>query len=139
MINSEVDIAVSNDQALCYINQLDLTYIAEVMCSGSYPLPRWAQQDALFCLQLYKNFLFLQKKYFSVSLVPTREIDEFWHNHILYTKNYFNDCSNIFGRYLHHQPASPLEDSDFLIAGYIKTKQLYLGEFGEPMDLILKK
>lgn len=132
MINRQVNI----ENARAYIDQLDLHYIAECMCSPSYPLPRWEMQEAMHCLKLYKNFLFLQKKHYPDMLVPSREIDEFWHNHILYTKNYFQDCLNIFGHYLHHEPASPNEDSSILIKDYLKTKQFYLDEFGIPLELI---
>ncbi|MDX1900437.1 MAG: hypothetical protein SFW66_00360 [Gammaproteobacteria bacterium] len=133
MINKQVSI----EDARLYIDQLDLHYIVASMCSHDYPLPRWEMQDALRCLTLYKNFLLLQKKHLPETLVPTREIDEFWHNHILYTKNYFQDCLNIFGHYLHHEPVSPDEDSQQLVSDYLKTKQFYLDEFGEPLDLIL--
>jgi hypothetical protein len=130
---------VNLEAARSYIEQLDLNYIAEAMCSKNYPLPRWNRSDALHCLELYKNFLLLQKKYSQNTLVPSREIDEFWHNHILYTKNYFQDCLNIFGHYFHHEPASPNDqDSQQLINDYLKTKKLYLDEFGMPLELIAK-
>ncbi|MBV9575511.1 MAG: hypothetical protein JO149_02680 [Gammaproteobacteria bacterium] len=121
-----------------YLHQLDLNYIAELMCATHYPLPRWTQADALHCLQLYKNFLFLQKKHLPLPLVPTREIDEFWHNHILYTRNYFHDCEQIFGHYLHHQPASPMEDKEKLAQDFLRTKALYCEEFKEPLTVMLR-
>jgi len=116
--------------AKSYIENLDLSYIVEAMCSLKYPLPRWVQQDAEHCCQLYKNFLYLQKKHHPTPLVPTREIDEFWHNHILYTKQYTHDCQQIFGFYLHHVPNSPSEGHS-LINDFLHTKQFYLEEFGE--------
>lgn len=118
-----------------YIDELDLSYIIEAMCAAHYPLPRWTLSDAEHCCQLYKNFLFLLKKHLPVSLVPTREIDEFWHNHILYTKNYSRDCERIFGHYLHHEPASPTENAEELVSNFQLTKQLYLQEFGQPLVL----
>ncbi len=36
------------------------------------------------------------------------EIDLFWHEHILDTKKYKQDCEMVFGRFLHHVP-----DNDF--------------------------
>jgi hypothetical protein len=128
---------ISFDQACDYIRKLDLNYIAESMCAEQYPLPRWIMSDALLCLQQYKNFLILAKKHFPKFLVPTKYIDEFWHNHILYTKNYFEDCKNIFGHYLHHEPTSPSEDPAKLIDGYLMTKQLYLEEFNQPLELVI--
>ena len=135
MINRQVSL----EAARSCIEQLDLNYIVKAMCSQNYPLPRWEMPEAAHCLKLYKNFLLLQKKHSPDMLVPSREIDEFWHNHILYTKNYFQDCLNIFGHYLHHEPVSPNEDSQQLINDYLKTKQFYLDEFGIPLELIIKK
>lgn len=123
------------EQARDYINQLDLHYIIDTMCHESYPLPRWTVSDAQMGCQLYKNFLYLIKKHPQESFVPTREIDEFWHNHILYTKKYSHDCMQIFGHYLHHEPADRDENPTILIAQYEKTKQLYLEEFKQPLRL----
>jgi hypothetical protein len=124
---------ISLASALLYIEQLDLQYIINKMCSPTYPLEPWTIADATRCANAYKNFLFLQKKYFSEFLTPSKEIDEFWHNHILHTKNYFQDCQAIFGHYLHHEPAAEEDDENKFINGFIKTKQLYLEEFGIPL------
>ncbi len=40
------------------------------------------------------------------SVGPTREIDIFWHHHILDTQKYAEDCQNYFGYFLHHYPYS---------------------------------
>lgn len=127
----------SLEAAQQYLQDLDLQYIIEAMCAPSYPLPRWSVADAQHCCQLYKNFLFLQKKHFPALLVPTREIDEFWHNHILYTKRYMADCQHIFGHYLHHEPAAPDEDLAGLIDSFLRTKEFYLQEFQQPLTTIL--
>jgi len=126
---------ISLSSARAYIDKLDLDYIVEFMCSERYPLPRWSLSDATHCCQLYKNFLFLSKKHLPEFLVPTREIDEFWHNHILYTKNYFRDSLAIFGHYLHHDPASPEDNAELLVNGFLKTKQYYLKEFKQPLEI----
>lgn len=122
-------------EARAYIEALDFGYIIESMCSERYPLPRWSLADAAHCARLYKNFLILIKKHFPEFLVPTREIDEFWHNHILHTKRYARDCSAIFGFYLHHDPTLPEDDQERLVSGYLKTKQFYLEEFGQPLEV----
>ena len=127
------------NKARQYLDHLNLSYIVETMCAESYPMPRWTRQDANRCCLLYKNFLYLIKKHSDENLVPTREIDEFWHNHILYTRNYVNDCLNIFGHYLHHEPAMPEDNPEELIRNYQKTKQYYLEEFNEPLKLLLEE
>lgn len=122
----------SIDAAIAYIQALNLDYIIDKMTADDYPLPRWTLEDAKKCCQLYKNFLILHVKYLPQPLVPTREIDEFWHNHILYTQRYTEDCLNIFGHYLHHQPAEPTKTDWIAIKNHFeKTQELYLKEFGE--------
>lgn len=132
------NMSYSLDSAKAYIASLDLRYLIEMMCAKDYPLPRWNMADAEHCVQLYKNFLYLQKKYHDIPLVPTREIDECWHNHILHTKQYFHDCEQIFGHYLHHTPASKEDESTQLVDAYLKTKELYFAEFGEVYGIIQK-
>ncbi len=127
---------ISLADARAYIEQLNLDYIVETMCSASYPLPKWTLSDAEHGCRLYKNFLILQKIHISEHLVPTREIDECWHNHILHTKQYIIDCMHIFGRYLHHTPASPRDNPKDLISQYQKTKDYYFNEFNIPLQLL---
>lgn len=128
--------APSLEEARAYIEQLDLTYLVDSMCAENYPLPRWTRDDALKCAALYKNFLLLFKAYPKERLVPTREIDEFWHNHILYTKQYHSDCQRVFGHYLHHQPALPTDDHSVLVNDFLTTQQLYFAMFKKHMTII---
>lgn len=122
--------------AVSYIETLDLNYIILKMCAANYPLPQWTREDALRCSQLYKNFLILNKKYLPQPLVPTREIDEFWHNHILHTRRYLQDCQQIFGYYLHHEPTDEATDDGTLLRNnYLKTKELYYKEFGKQLQI----
>lgn len=127
--------SISLIAARSYIEALDLNYIVEFMCAQRYSLPRWTLLDAQHCCRLYKNFLILLKKHAPAFLVPTREIDEFWHNHILYTKKYFHDSRAIFGHYLHHDPASPDDNPEVLVQGFLKTKELYFEEFKQPLEI----
>lgn len=121
------------DAARTYLDQLDLSYIVDTLCAETYPLPRWNREAAWKCCQRYKNFLFLQKKYPSITIVPSKEIDEFWHQHILHTANYCYDSQQIFGSYLHHVPLSPTDDTKKMIGEFLATKELYLAEFNEAM------
>lgn len=125
------------ESARHYINQLDLNYVIQAMCDESYPLPRWTNEMAERCSKLYKNFLLLQRLYPEVPLVPTREIDEFWHNHILYTREYHHDCLSIFGHYLHHSPTKPDEDPLALIDAFKRTKDLYFDTFNEQLSILM--
>lgn len=64
----------------------------------------WNQKKVLSVEEHYKGFLFVCWKYRKERQIPTKDIDHFWHNHILYTKKYKNFCDRVFGYFLHHTP-----------------------------------
>lgn len=97
----------------------------------------WTEEEAKEAIRKYKNFLVLRYKYPKTSLVPTKEIDEVWHAHILHTKEYTKDCQRFFGKYLHHNPASGAsEEKKRLKKSYENTTKLYWEEFKEPYFFI---
>jgi hypothetical protein len=95
----------------------------------------WDLEMALSVADLYRAFLFLCKTYPDQVIVPTSEVDDFWHLHILDTRNYISDCERMFGYYLHHFPYAGLmgtkishkEEENFLE----KTSQLIERHFPE--------
>lgn len=54
-------------------------------------------------LEEYRRFLTLLIHPYG-RLAPAKLIDELWHQHILHSRDYFNFCDRIAGRYLHHTP-----------------------------------
>lgn len=64
----------------------------------------WSLEKADRVAALYKGFLLLHALYPDDTHVPTHEIDDMWHAHILDTAKYMADCHDIFGYYLHHFP-----------------------------------
>ena len=95
----------------------------------------WDKDEARKACLFYKNFLYLIKKYGDqYPIIPSKEIDYFWHQHILDTEKYHKDCQIIFNQYLHHNPyfgidgKSNLED---LKNAFEFTQKLYEKEFGE--------
>lgn len=130
------------NSAKIYLDQLDLSYISRKMCSLRYSLPRWQPELAVMCEKLYKRFLWLLVKYSDKHLVPTRDIDEFWHNHILHTQNYTNDCLALLGRYIHHSPVDEevnnIEEGQRLVANFKLTQIFYKQEFGESLQVLQK-
>lgn len=83
--------------------------------------------DLEFAENLYRTFLLLHKYYPNQKLVPSVEMDIFWHNHILHSRKYFEDCNNFFGCYLHHHPEIS-----------IKNKREHESHFANTMVLIKK-
>jgi len=66
-------------------------------------------------------------------LVPTRDIDKVWHQHILHTREYARDCDRVFGAFVHHAPGA--EDStemkEHMRLNFEKTQAFYVDLFGE--------
>src|SRR4051794_13094372 len=54
--------------------------------------------------QEYRRFLALHLAYPEMDVVPCKIVDEIWHQHILDTRAYADDCDAIFGHFLHHFP-----------------------------------
>lgn len=80
----------------------------------------------------YKRFIAIRLARPDVSIVPSLLIDEFWHAHILFTREYLAFCKAINdGKYIHHMPF--LKD-DKLVGdpSMRKTLRLYRELFGQP-------
>src|SRR5271170_6087250 len=58
----------------------------------------------------YKAFLFLIGAKVRGEFVPTFDVDEMWHAHILDTRKYMTDCAQHFGEYIHHYPYLGMKD-----------------------------
>lgn len=96
---------------------------------------KWRRHEAEKACELYRNFLYLNVKYPECApLPPSDDVDEFWHNHILDTKKYAQDCQMIFGKYLHHYPYLGIDENstmEDLKRYFQKTQELHFKEFGE--------
>lgn len=85
----------------------------------------------------YRRFLTLKACYPLAALVPTKQVDEVWHAHILDTEAYHADCMSIFGRFLHHYPYFGIygkEDYQNLVDAFGETRKLYERHFGEALS-----
>lgn len=129
----EVAVEVSQDLALekvrAYIQAADLTPVVNRLVS----IDGWPKKSALKAVQLYRNYLFLRKKYKDYELPPSYEIDEAWHAHILHTEDYMKFCQLVFGTYLHHHPHIVSQNGDFkkLNQLFEMTQTLHKKEFGD--------
>lgn len=84
----------------------------------------------------YKRFLTLMVKHSEQTIAPTKDVDKFWHGHILDTMKYAEDCQNVFGYFLHHFPYFGMrgeQDAADLRAASDSMRALYEREFGEPL------
>src|SRR6267378_2693522 len=93
----------------------------------------WSREYADRMELAYKRFLTLLVTHPEVTLAPCKDVDKFWHGHILDTLKYADDCDTVFGRFLHHFPyfgTRGPEDAANLAKAGEDTRRLYREEFG---------
>jgi len=95
----------------------------------------WSREYAEGIAAAYKNYLTMLVKYQddAEDIMLSKDVDEFWHTHILQTMKYADDCQAVFGAFLHHNPhigERTAEDMAKREAMAAKTRVLYELEFG---------
>jgi hypothetical protein len=85
-----------------HIGQLDLRSVRNKLIE----IKQWNPEQAERVELDYRRFLFALVHRTADEKVspPTNEVDEFWHQHILDTRKYREDCKRIFGHYIDHTP-----------------------------------
>jgi hypothetical protein len=96
----------------------------------------WSREQADRMELAYRRFLTLLVKFPAELIAPTKDVDRFWHGHILDTMKYAEDCERVFGCFLHHFPYFGMrgeDDAANLRAAADNMHALYEREFGEPL------
>jgi len=99
----------------------------------------WTREYAESIERAYRNYLIVLVKHPEdiEEIVVGKDVDEFWHTHILHTMKYTEDCEKVFGTYLHHSPdiggraPAEIERKAALVE---KTRRLYQQEFGRTQN-----
>jgi hypothetical protein len=106
----------SNEAAWHYIQNIDFSAVNRRV---AYNNPTWTKA----CLEKYQiqycMMLYIFRLYPNDNHAPSIPMDEFWHEHLLYTKMYYADSEKIFGHYLHHTPG---ERRESIQKGLVKRK-----------------
>ncbi len=83
----------------------------------------------------WKKFAYLASEADAPIAMTSREVDEVWHQFILFTREYRDFCSEHLGSYLDHKPATREEPVDELAKErFAKAYQESFGEFNEIWD-----
>jgi hypothetical protein len=85
----------------------------------------------------YKRFLTLMVRFPDQTIAPTKDVDKFWHGHILDKMKYAEDCQNVFGHFLHHFPYFGMrgeEDAANLRTAAERMHSIYEREYGERLS-----
>ena len=69
----------------------------------------WTTERVVSAEQRYRRFFYLKTVLPEGMASPTKEIDQFWHQHIINTQRYGSDCQRVAGRFLHHTFLSPTD------------------------------
>ena len=95
----------------------------------------WSQEKVDEVEKCYRRYLYLSYMQKDYPVVPTHDIDDFWHQHILDTFAYARDCKATFGEFMHHFPYLGLrgpEDALLLKSSFERTCADHLRIFNEP-------
>jgi len=117
------------------IASLELTRVAAKLHAAKH-IVAGAPLDVEAAETAYRRFLALRALYPEATLVPTGMIDEFWHQHILDTVQYANDCERVFGGFMDHDPyfgGDSDEEAEANASAFEETKRLYRETFGEEL------
>lgn len=121
------------DKAMSLINSIDFSMVKAKLMDEEEG-QGWDKDYTDYVEVLYKRYLCMIYVNPEGSTVPTKEIDLFWHQHILDTRAYVKDCEKIFGKFLHHFPYFGMrgeEDAQNLLDSFEETKIAYFQLFGE--------
>ena len=121
-------------QAVAAIQALDLEPI-RLRVTDAELGEGWSRAYAENIELAYRNYLTMLVKHpeDAEDIVVSKDVDEFWHAHILHTMKYTEDCEKVFGKYLHHNPhvgARTQADVEKKAALAEKTRRLYQRELG---------
>ena len=95
----------------------------------------WTREYADSIELAYKNYLTMLVKFQDdmQDITLSKDVDEFWHAHILQTMKYADDCQRLFGNFPHQNPhTGPRTPADVEKKAALaeKTCRLYQREFG---------
>lgn len=80
----------------------------------------------------YQKFIALTVAYAPASLPTCKEVDDFWHAHILCTHDYIKMCKALGTEYIHHNPCLSHEAGTIVGCYNRDTLGRYRTHFGEP-------
>ena len=96
----------------------------------------WTQHFAQQTIEEYKKFIYLCVVS-GREMTPSDEVDQVWHLHLTYTRDYWGAFREVLGADLHHGPTKGgVEEGARYLDNYESTLRHYQQEFGEapPQD-----
>ena len=143
MINGDKDLisatslpscSLKHNPAWLRVEKIDLAAINHKLMMD-HP-GHWTDEAVQRAEYFYRRFLVLHAMYPLEDLVPTKQIDEYWHQHILDTRKYADDCEFLFGEFLHHDPYFGIHGEEDRLRNkqsFAWTQALWQSAFGEAL------
>lgn len=135
MLDLQSQTRTTNNDELDFINRLkNLDLEPIIFRVMNMEETKWSLEKADIVAQMYRCFLYLVKKYPGKVIVPNKAVDQFWHQHILDTEKYHQDCQEVFGYFMHHFPYFGMRgenDKQVLDAAFGETLALLKEQFGD--------
>ena len=131
-IGPDTDDAVA--AAVAAVSRIDLSPINQKLQHENPAL--WTDETVADAEADYRRFLALTLLHPTESLVVNKIVDEYWHQHILDTRKYADDCEKVFGFFLHHFPYFGMrgeEDRRQHIEAFAVTQLYWEQAFGVPL------
>jgi hypothetical protein len=121
-------LAARAEAALAEVASLDLSMVRKKVVAQE----GWDERITDYSELRYRRFLCMHLMDRTLPLVPPTDVDAWWHQHILFTREYARDCERLFGEFLHHSPASgTAEEAGLLMEAFARTARFYNDAFGE--------
>lgn len=119
-------------ESLQALSRLDLTNIKRKLKEPAPEGKNWNDEQVDQAEKWYRRFLEVIVRFPDLNTVPNYVIDMFWHQHILDTRAYAQDCDSIFGTFIHHYPYFGLNgDAEQRDDCFDQTDDVYQELFGE--------
>ena len=120
------------DSVMKLIDTIDLSMVKKKLMDEEEG-QGWSEEYTDYVELRYRRYLCMLQLSPIGDAVPTRDIDLYWHQHILDTRAYADDCNRVFGMFIHHFPYFGMrgdEDAKNLQDSFEATKILYATLFG---------
>jgi|GEM_PF-1788690 len=104
---SHLELSPDQSQAVDFIMSCPLDQVRERLVRKQVLSEEIADQ----AIAEYRKFLVLARLGYGPLEMFSRQVDEVWHAHILFTRDYAEFCQMAFGRFFHHQPHTSSENS----------------------------
>lgn len=112
---------------------LDEPLVADPFSTRLAREQRWSGEHTQRVIAEYKRFVLLAVTS-SRGVAPSHAVDQVWHAHLTYTREYWDTfCGRVLRRPLHHSPGNG-DSADHLthVRNYARTLERYSEIFGEP-------